>query len=197
VVVDLGCGECQYESAFTHCRYYGVDMAVGNEGWDYTRLHVLADLARAPIRDGVADVVVCTETLEHLSQPWVFAGEVTRLLKPGGKLLLTTPQMARLHQIPHDFFRYTPFGLESLFKGLSKQSIEPEGGYFLFLGDTLKHFHGHLFRSKWLRYGLFPLYWLTTILGNTLVPLTCMALDPLDNKQRFTMGYTCVFLKPR
>jgi SAM-dependent methyltransferase len=197
-VVDLGCGECNYKPAFAHTRYLGIDLAVGNAGWDYSRISVLADLVRVPLRDGAADVVLCTETLEHLERPWRFAAEVSRILRPGGTLLLTTPQMARMHQVPYDFFRYTQFGLKSLFEreGLRAERIDPEGGYFIFLGDTFKHFHGHLFRSRWMRFLFFPFYWLSSVLCGLLVPVACRILDPLDDKRRFTMGYTCVFRKP-
>ncbi len=198
VVVDLGAGEGHYRERFAHARYYGIDLAIGNQGWDYSGLSALADLTRLPLRDGAADVVVCTETLEHLARPWVFAAEAARVLKPGGTLLLTTPMLARLHQAPHDYYRYTAHGLEALFRdaGLDVVRIDPQGGYFLFLGDTLKHAHGHFFRSAVLRYGLFPLYWLTTILGHTLLPVLARILDPLDSKRRFTMGHTAVFRKP-
>ncbi len=198
LVVDLGCGECDYKAHFAHARYVGVDLGVGREGADYTRLDILGDLARLPLRAETADVVLCTETLEHISQPWVFAREVARVMKRGGRLLLTTPQMARLHQIPHDFFRYTEFGLRSLFEreGLRADRIDPEGGYFLLLGDTLKHLHGHVFRAAWLRWALAPFYLLSRLFCGLVIPLVCLAVDPWDRKRRFTMGYTCVFTKP-
>ncbi len=197
MVVDLGAGECNYERHFDHARYVGVDLGVGNAGWDYTRLHILADLSWLPLRERTADVVLCTETLEHLSQPWRFAREVSRVVKEGGKLLVTVPQMARLHQIPYDFFRYTRFGLESLFKreGFRAERIDPQGGYFLFLGDTLKHLHGYLFRAAWLRWVFFPFYLVSIVACGLVIPLLCKAIDPYDKKQRFTMGYTGVFVR--
>lgn len=197
LVVDLGAGECNYKHLFGHTRYVGVDLGVGNAGWDYTKLDILGDLSRLPLRAETADVVVCTETLEHLSQPWLFAEEVSRVIKQGGRLLVTVPQMARLHQIPYDFFRYTRFGLASLFErqGFRVDRIDSEGGYFLFLGDTLKHLHGYLFRAAWLRWVFFPFYLISIFACGLFIPLVCRALDPYDKKQRFTMGYTCVFIK--
>ncbi len=197
LVVDVGCGECNYKKRFAHTRYVGVDLAVGNAGWDYAKIDVLADLTRIPMRDSVADVVLCTETLEHLERPWRFAEEAARILKPGGRLLLTVPHISRMHQVPYDFFRYTEWGLKSLFMrhGLTVARLDHEGGYFIVLGDILKHFSGHLFRASWARWVFFPLYMLTSVACGLVIPLLCLALDGLDRKRRFTIGFTGVFVK--
>jgi SAM-dependent methyltransferase len=59
---------------------------------------------------------LCTETLEHIPDPLVFLGQAYRVLRPGGRLLLTVPFAARWHFIPYDYWRYTPSGLDNLLK---------------------------------------------------------------------------------
>ena len=69
---------------------------------------------RWPVPDASVDVVLCTETLEHVPDPPAFLAEAFRCLRPGGRLLLTVPFAARWHYIPHDYWRFTPSGLDRL-----------------------------------------------------------------------------------
>jgi 2-polyprenyl-3-methyl-5-hydroxy-6-metoxy-1,4-benzoquinol methylase len=41
-----------------------------------------------------ADVVLCSEVIEHMTSPEILAGEMARVLKPGGLLVLSTPNSA-------------------------------------------------------------------------------------------------------
>ena len=67
-----------------------------------------------PVDNASVDVILCTETLEHVPDPSVFLAEAARCLRPGGWLLLTVPFAARWHYIPHDYWRFTPSGLQRL-----------------------------------------------------------------------------------
>ena len=69
---------------------------------------------RWPLSDESVDVVLSTETLEHVPDPPRFLAEAFRCLKPGGRVLLTVPFAARWHFIPHDYWRFTPSGLQRL-----------------------------------------------------------------------------------
>src|SRR5215813_6219951 len=50
-VLDAGAGEGQYRHRFAGQQYCGVDLAIGDAGWDYTKLDALADLGALPFRD--------------------------------------------------------------------------------------------------------------------------------------------------
>ena len=78
------------------------------------------------------DTVVCSEVLEHVPDPACLLAEVTRVLRPGGHLLLTTPQTWGLHEEPHDYFRYTRYGLDVLARraGLEPVRIAPTTGFW-------------------------------------------------------------------
>jgi SAM-dependent methyltransferase len=69
---------------------------------------------RWPVEDGTADVILCTEVLEHVFDVQTFLAEVQRCLRPGGTLLLTVPFAARWHYTPHDYWRFTPSSLNLL-----------------------------------------------------------------------------------
>src|SRR5437667_9735527 len=58
------------------------------------------------------DAVICAEVLEHVPDPQRLFSEVHRVLRPGGHLVLTTPQPWGLHEEPHDYFQDAKYGLD-------------------------------------------------------------------------------------
>jgi SAM-dependent methyltransferase len=51
-----------------------------------------ADVTKLPFQDGAFDVVICSEVLEHITDNRTAAGELVRVLKPGGRLVVTVPR---------------------------------------------------------------------------------------------------------
>jgi SAM-dependent methyltransferase len=171
-----------------------VDLALGDARWDYGGLDVLADLHSLPFRDGVADAVLATQTLEHLRDPRRFLAEAARVLRPGGRLFLTAPQGFREHQAPHDYWRFTRYSLRMLAEeaGFAEVEVEVLGGYFAFMGDRLPAFHRYLFprrRALALRILLLPLALASKVLFAWVAPRACALLDPLDAKRTYANGY--------
>jgi SAM-dependent methyltransferase len=66
------------------------------------------------LADRSYDYIVCTEVLEHTLQPFRAADEIWRLLKPGGKLFVSTPFNFRIHGPLPDCWRFTEHGLRAL-----------------------------------------------------------------------------------
>lgn len=201
LLLDAGAGECAYKPLFAHVRYIGLDFALGAPRWDYGRLDVVGDLLRIPLDSDAFDAVLCTQVLEHIAQPFDFIKELFRVLKPEGKLYLTAPQGGREHQPPHDYFRYTSFGLQKLFgeAGFQIDFIEPEGGYFWYLSNRVSFLHRHLFpKGRQLRYRILfaPLEPLSKLVFRIVLPLLLFHLDFLDQRKKFTLGYRCQCTKP-
>lgn len=116
-IVDVGCGAQPYRGLLpAQTRYIGLDTENALEDFGYSLPDVLAipDDGRWPVGTGDADLVLATETLEHVAEPDAFLAEAHRLLKPGGRLIITVPFAARWHYIPHDYWRFTPAGLQML-----------------------------------------------------------------------------------
>jgi SAM-dependent methyltransferase len=93
-LVDVGCGQGAFwpflkDRFSTYC---GVD-AVRYEGLPPDAEFHQADLDRPgwPIASGIADLVVALETIEHLENPWAFVRDLVRIAKPGGWVVVTTP----------------------------------------------------------------------------------------------------------
>lgn len=190
-VLDAGAGEGQYRRYFGRHRYTGVDLAIGDPGWDYTGLDALADLTRLPFRSAVFDAALLVVTIEHLPEPAAALAEIARCLAPGGTILIAAPHEWEVHQAPHDYFRYTRHGLVHLLEksGLAPLEIRPAGGYFRLLARRL--LNGLQFFTGGVRWLFFVPAAILLVPPALVLPL----LDPLDRQHNFTLGYLCTARK--
>jgi SAM-dependent methyltransferase len=186
-VLDAGAGEGRHARYFKGARYCGVDLAVGDAGWNYRGLDAIADLESLPFRDGVFAACINIVTLEHVREPHKVVRELARSLGPGGRLLLVVPHEWEVHQSPHDFFRYTRHGAAHLLEqaGFERIEILPVGGYFRLLARRL--LNGLQFFTGGPRWLLFPLAALLLAPPALALPF----LDFLDRERNFTLGYIC------
>jgi SAM-dependent methyltransferase len=129
-IVDVGCGAQPYRGLLPEgTRYIGLDTENALKDFGYSMPDVLAIPAdgRWPVDTGDAELVLATETLEHVTDPPAFLQEAFRLLKPGGRLIITVPFAARWHYIPHDYWRFTPAGLRLLIEGAGFTDVVVNG----------------------------------------------------------------------
>ena len=186
-VLDAGAGEMRHAALFSEQRYTAVDLAVGDITWNYSRLHAVADLCALPFRDAAFQAAINIVTLEHIRNPALALTEIARTLQPGGRILMAIPQDWEVHQAPHDYFRYTRYGIRHLAEqaGLRLTRVEPAGGYFRLLSRRL--LNGlQFFKGGWRWLLFLPA---AVCLGPPalLLPL----FDPLDKEKNFTLGYIC------
>jgi len=138
-VLDAGAGQCQYRKYIAHTKYTTQDFAaykgttegVQVEQWNYGRIDYVCDITAIPVPDASFDVVLCTEVLEHVQDPIATLRELTRVLRPGGKLLLSAPLGCGLHQQPHHYYGgFTPFFYREYLSrfGMTVTEIKPLGG---------------------------------------------------------------------
>lgn len=133
-LLDVGCGIKPYESILRppDSEYVGIDYPVTAEtqGRPWTKADVFADCVDMPFKDGEFDSVICTQVLEHVSEPKALLQEIGRVLKPGGVLLISVPMSWPHHEEPHDFYRYTRYGLEHLLQetGFAMELCDQRGG---------------------------------------------------------------------
>jgi SAM-dependent methyltransferase len=186
-VLDAGSGEGQYRHHFARHRYCGVDLAVGDASWDYSGLDAVADLTALPFRAAAFDAAVHIVTIEHLREPGAALAEIARTLAPGGILLIAAPHEWEVHQAPHDYFRYTRYGLAYLLEksGFEVREMRAAGGYFRLLARRL--LNGLQFFTGGVRWLFFVPAAILLVPPALILPL----LDPLDRERNFTLGYVC------
>jgi SAM-dependent methyltransferase len=125
-VLDAGAGQLPYKPLFAHVSYEAADI-VAAPGLDY-----VCDISQMPVEDGRYDLVLCSQTLEHVMNPITVLKEFERILKPGGTVWLTAPLFYAEHVIPYDYFRYTRFAWRKMARraGLVVDDISWLEGYY-------------------------------------------------------------------
>jgi len=199
IVLDAGAGECRYRDYFPDKLYVGLDFFKGDSTWDYSNLDVGGDISNLPFKTNTIDMILNNHVLEHIADPGKTIKEFYRVLKPGGRLVLTAPQGWYEHQIPHDYFRFTSYGLKMLFNeaGFKIEYIKPMGGYFKYLAHRLIYLSKVLFwqRGRITRVFLFPLEIIFALLFVGFFPVILNQIDFLDRERRCTLSYKCLCTK--
>ncbi len=207
-ILDVGAGSCPYREYFSHCDYKTQDFTSllpeqlrGCNGYD--KIDYICDATNIPVPNANLDVIICTEVLEHVPEPIKVIYEFSRILKPGGKLLLTAPLGSGIHQEPYHFYGgYTPYWYEKFLTeaGFSDISIEANGGFFKHYGQESVRFAqatipwklsaNFAWRFIWMPLWLILLPWFALFL-----PVICHFLDVLDKDKKFTIGYHVIAIK--
>ncbi len=124
-LLDVGCGRKPYQPLFNVECYVGLD--IDN---DISRARNQADYfydgKQFPLPDASFDALLCNQVLEHVFNPEIFLSEIVRVMKPGGRLLLTVPFVWDEHEQPYDYARYTSFGLRALLEHCGLKIVRQE-----------------------------------------------------------------------
>ena len=92
--------------------------ARSDHGWKSYRAVSFPDFdLTAPADVGEFDVVICEQVLEHVDNPSTAVATLASLCRPGGRVIVSTPFMLRIHPAPADNWRFTPNGLRLLLEG--------------------------------------------------------------------------------
>jgi SAM-dependent methyltransferase len=146
-LLDIGCGNKPYQSLFPHvAEFFGCDVVQSS----LKRVDLLCYADAIPQPDASFDVILCTQTIEHVANFSGLLREAYRLLKPGGTLFISGPMYWYHHEVPHDFHRFTSYGFRH---GLEQAKftvdhIEPNGGKWSVLGLVILHTLPSGFRGR-------------------------------------------------
>jgi SAM-dependent methyltransferase len=203
-VLDVGAGVGPYRPLFAHCEYRAHDFAAVPETMGrYTPLDYVSDIVSIPVPDGSFDVVLCTEVLEHVPEPIAAVRELARIVRPGGRLLLSAPLGSILHQEPYHFYGgYTPHWYRRFLPeaGLEVEAVEANAGFFSLFGQEAVRYSTYLDPRHTAGTGaarpLLALLWLGLLpLTRGVFPLLGRALDRLGLESTATAGYHVAAVK--
>ncbi|MFA6215757.1 MAG: class I SAM-dependent methyltransferase [Patescibacteria group bacterium] len=133
IILDVGGGKRfqkgmeEYEAWFKNCDYKTMDNVV-----DY-RPDILGDIRNMPLSDSSIDAVICRAVLEHVDDPFKAVAEIYRVLKPGGRCLVSLPFLYPYHaEVGYygDYYRFTADGVKYLFRNFSGIQICKVRGLF-------------------------------------------------------------------
>lgn len=196
-VLDVGAGTGRYRNLFPKTAYKAHDFGEepSTQGI-YTELDYVSDITRIPVPDKSFDVILCTEVLEHVPDPVAAIYEMARIIKPGGRLLLTAPLASFLHQEPFHFYGgFTPhfynFYLPKC--GFRRLKIESNNGFFSFFGQEAGRFSTLIDPKSAPRNVYWPLLvilWSVTYpFFRFFLPIVGFTLDKLGLEKIATVGY--------
>jgi SAM-dependent methyltransferase len=131
-ILDYGAGGSPYRRLFPNATYKRADF---DGDMDY----IFDASGQIAADSGSFDLILSTQVLEHCADPQSYIRECFRLLKTGGRVLLSTHGLFEEHACPHDYQRWTQIGLERLFQthgfeivSSRRLTVGPRGGMFLF-----------------------------------------------------------------
>lgn len=173
-VLDIGCGEQPFHPLFAAGvrRVWGLEHPRGRRAGG--RVDVYANALALPFRTQTFDTALCFQVLEHVEEPAALLVEARRVLKPGGSLILTAPHIWNEHEMPHDYYRFTRYGLRHLLEtaGFRIVEIRPMAGYFVTASARFCYFLAHF--DRWgLQILVKPAYLLVQAIGLVLDRIYC------------------------
>ena len=139
-LLDLGCGKAPLYAAYKNLVTEVTCVDWGNSLHQTYYLDKEMDLTK-PIEfpDESFDTIILSDVLEHIPVPVDLCREISRLLSPGGKLIMSVPFYYPLHETPYDFYRFTEFALRR-FMEISEMRVvylQPIGGVAEIISDIL------------------------------------------------------------
>ena len=191
-MLDAGCGSKQFQRFCEHLNYRSQDFAqytgddkkmIGADRAGATArtlvrpddLDYVGDIWSIDEDDDTFDAILCTEVFEHIPYPIETVKEFGRLLKSGGRLILTAPSNCLRHMDPYYFYSgFSDRWYEKVLRdeGFNVVSIEPVGDYYSWIGvEIWRTAKNHSFLAKLLLLPTFLYYFLkrkTDVSVNTL-----------------------------
>ncbi|HUD03996.1 MAG TPA: class I SAM-dependent methyltransferase [Candidatus Paceibacterota bacterium] len=153
-VLDIGSGGSSYQRFFPNRLTVDIDPARKPE--------IIADAHHLPFKDGEFETVLCTEGLEHVKDPFRVEREIRRVTKLGGQLILSTRFVFPLHDTPHDYWRFTKYGLREIFKEWEVIELTEETRNFSTMGALFQRicFQSELRFNKVSKFFILSFAWL-------------------------------------
>lgn len=190
-LLDIGCGTKPYKDLLSKLvdTHTGIDYS----GTLHNRSNIdtFSTAYNIPFISGYFDSAICTATLEHLEEPEYAIRECFRVMKCGGIAIYSVPFIWHLHEEPRDFYRYSKYGLDYLFKKVGFEIVEIKAlsGFWVTFGQLFVYYLNRLNK------GPVRMFHLLDIPG-WIIQISSFLLDKLDRAERWTWMYMVVARKP-
>ncbi|MBI2559345.1 class I SAM-dependent methyltransferase [Candidatus Woesearchaeota archaeon] len=137
LILDIGCGERPYYHKNIGAKIICADIKQSK------KTHFICDASSLPVKKSSFDGIVCVNSLYYYNDPLKSIKEFSNILKKSGKLIIVTPFIYPVHDIPDDKYRFTEFGIRELLKNeFTVKEIKTIGGIFnlkaVFLHSLIK-----------------------------------------------------------
>jgi SAM-dependent methyltransferase len=149
-ILDAGAGQLRNKPLCAHLEYLSQDFGqydgtgdgsgLQTGGWDTSRIDIISDITQVPKPDASFDAILCSEVLEHVPDPIPALKEFARLVRPGGKLIMTVPFASMVHFAPYHFSSgFSRFWHEHHLPraGFEIEELTPNGDWFSFMGQEM------------------------------------------------------------
>jgi len=199
-ILDAGCGNQRYRNSCKRFEYYTQDLAEfkkdkaigfadgagGKNGYEFGEIDYVGNIWEIQAESEKFDAILCSEVLEHIPYPNETKKEFSRLLRPGGKLIITAPSNCLRHMDP--YYYYSGFS-DHWFSEILRENnfaiynIIPVGDYYRWLAIELGRagWHHNIF-SKILLLPAF-LYSLLKKPNNKSINTLCLGYHVLAEKK--------------
>ena len=184
-VLDLGCGESPFKEFFPHAAKY-----IRMDNYPSDEEVIKADMRKIPLDDNSADCVLIFQALSDLPEPEVCLNEIRRVLKPGGRLMIYESMCYPEHDLPHDYYRLMPSGLDYLAHktGFERKELIRLGGGF------------NRFAMLWNTYlmgklGMYSILKPLALISVMICNVVCYAADCLVPHPNLATDYIARYLK--
>ncbi len=124
VMLDFGCGSKPYKSLFSVNEYVGLDYENPGHPHINEQIDVFYNGKDIPFANEHFDSIFSSEVFEHVFHLSDSLKELNRVLRPDGNMLLSCPFTMCEHEEPHDFARYSSFGIKHLLEQNGFEIVE-------------------------------------------------------------------------
>lgn len=149
-ILDAGAGELANKTYCGHLEYVSQDFDQYNGQGDgqglqtgtwANRSDIVSDITCIPEPNASYDAILCSEVFEHILEPIKAVEEFTRLLRPGGTLVLTAPISSLTHMAPHYYYNgFSRYWYEKVLDrcGFEIKELSYNGNYFTWMAQEMR-----------------------------------------------------------
>lgn len=189
-MIDIGCGAKPYKDLLSPYITEHIGLDYENTIHNKSNIDIFGSAYKIPVDDASFDSAICTAVLEHLEEPEQALKECYRILKNNGIAIYTVPFIWHIHEEPRDFYRFSKYGLEYLFKKVGFEIIEIKAlsGFWVTFGQLLVY-NIYRFNRSILRWT-----YIVPIIGLIIQGISYI-LDNIDKTEQWTWMYIVIARK--